>query len=70
MTECAGAVGTLADKRSKMTRRDENLMKKSKCQTLRRSADRENRFVLRLFITSIITSIRKRGNANEWKQGK
>ena len=28
-------------------------MKKSKCQTLRRSADRENRFVLRLFITSI-----------------
>ena len=70
MTECAGAVGTLADKRSKVTRRDENLMKKSKCQTLRRSADRENRFVLRLFITSIITSIRKRGNANEWKQGK
>lgn len=70
MTECAGTVGTLADKRSKAPRRDENLMKKSKCQTLRRSANRENRFVLRLFITSIITSIRKRGNANEWKQGK
>ena len=50
MTECAGAVGTLADKRSKVPRRDENLMKKSKCQTLRRSADRENRFVLRLFV--------------------
>lgn len=25
MTECAGAVGTLADKRSKVPRRDENL---------------------------------------------
>lgn len=41
MTECAGAVGTLADKRSKVSRRDETLMKKSKCQTFRRSADRE-----------------------------
>ena len=61
MKECAGAVGTLADKRSKVPRRDENLMKKSKCQTLRRSADRENRFVLRLFITSI----KKRRTANE-----
>ena len=36
-------------------------LKKLKCQTLRRSADLENRFVLRLFITSI----EERGTANE-----
>ena len=57
MTECAGAVGTLADKRSKVPRRDENLLKKSKCQTLRRSAIRDDRFVLRLFVLG------------EWKTG-
>lgn len=96
MKECAGAVGTLADKRSEGPQMDETLklrwlccprcggktrtqirshtvledfplfcpkckytcvirfkdgkLKKLKCQTLRRSADRENRFVLRLFV--------------------
>ena len=29
-------------------------MKKSKCQTLRRSADRENRFVLRLLFLELL----------------
>ena len=95
MKECAGAVGTLADKRSEGPRMDDALklrwlccprcggktrtqvrshtvledfplfcpkckytcvirfkdgkkLKKSKCQTIRRSADRENRFALRL----------------------